>query len=44
MTKKKAYTPPQVYAEPYDCTLGLCQASGGEFEEPTSVDDIVWSD
>ena len=44
MTKTKTYIPPQGYAETIDCSFGLCQASGGEFNEPTDVDDIVWND
>ena len=41
---KLAYNPPQVYAEPFDCALGLCQASGGELQDPTTVDDLTWGD
>ncbi len=44
MKKKMAYTPPQVFAEPYDCLSSLCQASGGEFLDPTTVDDLTWGD
>ncbi len=44
MKKQSAYIPPQTFAEPFDCLTGLCQASGGEFQDPTTVDDLTWGD
>lgn len=46
LMKKKTitYIPPQICAEPFDCPFGLCQASGGEFNAPETVDDLIFTD
>ena len=46
LMKKKlmTYSAPQTCCEAVEGDFGLCQASASDFEIPTSVDDLTWSD